>query len=95
MTVSKKQEWDGELIPALTTLGEECSFFSTSRNKAISEFKVKKKKKNTQQNKTASNLKLVHSSHWDNKDIWNHGISVENNLWSKKGDFFKKMYILC
>lgn len=45
MTVSKKQEWDGELIPAFTTLGEECSFFSTSRDKAISEFKVKKKKR--------------------------------------------------
>ena len=60
MTVSKKQEWDGELIPALTTLGEECSFFSTSRNKAISEFKVKKKKKehttkqNCKQSKTCS-----------------------------------------
>ena len=87
MTVSKKQEWDGELIPAFTTLGEECSVFSTSRdNKAIPEFTVKKKKtkKKTQQNKTASNLKLVHSSHWDNKDIRNHRISVEKNLWVKK-----------
>ena len=47
MRVSKKQEWDGELIPAFTTLGKECSLFSTSRdNKAISEFTVKKKKKN-------------------------------------------------
>ena len=98
MRVSKKQEWDGELIPAFTTLGKECSLFSTSRdNKAISEFTVKKKKKKkkkTQQNKAASNLKLVHSSHWDNKDIWNHRISVEKNLWVKKVICFLNVYFV-
>ena len=57
MTVSKKQEWDGELIPAFTTLGEECSVFSTSRdNKAIPEFTVKKKK-NKKKNTTKQNCK--------------------------------------
>ena len=53
MTVSKKQEWDGELIPAFTTLGEECSVFSTSRdNKAIPEFTVKQTNKQKNHNKT-------------------------------------------